>query len=347
MSGVGLRPSAALADGLGSLFYCWVRKTSPGYVDGFYAANPEEFLRADWRMPQKYPYFAVEEFVKPAGVITVSLRSRQVFENGLFVLEATLPAPTPGGPMLWFGFEVDDLFRGGVAHFLYHWGTGSLLAYVGGGEELVEVDLTEFLPPDYSAARHTYSVQLKPNMVIHYVDGYARAITVLARGSALRGRVVYDGAPTKMAVTTSSPPASMPILIDVDGGDTSKEWRWRGIHPWLIRAMNSSPSTAFCTPLFAWGSGAPLRGYRVERGSVTSTPVPGIGRKTIGIVADTSGTVELEATAGDEWILCDSYRAEAGKWLWLTPEADAYFYRVRYTPSSYPASIRDAHACVI
>ncbi|MEM4455573.1 MAG: hypothetical protein QXT28_12720 [Thermofilaceae archaeon] len=343
----GIRPSVALTDGIKSMFYCWVRKPVEGYAEAFVQDDPEKYLRVDWR-ETSYTNFAEAKFVKPAGIITVSLRSREVFKYGFFSIETTLPPATEGGPALWFGFESDDYFRGGIAYFQYQVSTGKLYARVGSGSARITADLTQFLPSGYTTSRAIYSILIKRNMVVHMINGGVKCVTITGIGDSPYSAVIYSSPPFYVAKTQDFPVSALPVLIDIDGGDTSKEWVWDNVHPWLIRVGEGEPDAAFITALFAWGTGTVLRNYSISSGSVTSNPIPGVGRKSIGIVVDTAGTVELQAySAGAGWATYDTYQITANKWLILKPDIDADMFRIIYTPSTYPAKVIDTVAIVI
>lgn len=108
-----LRYSKIMSEGLDNSFYCWARVKSDlkDVEERFIACKASDF----WRFSgdeSKYTYF-LSSYVKPAGYITVSLRSKESFRNGLFELRTLLPR-WDSGPMLWFGFENEDLFGADV-----------------------------------------------------------------------------------------------------------------------------------------------------------------------------------------------------------------------------------------
>lgn len=338
-------PTIALADGLKSLFYCWVRKPVPGYAEAFIADDPDRYFQIGWE-EISYTNFARARYVKPSGFITVSLRSKEVFMYGLFIIGAKLPPRQPGGPVLWFGFEADDLFLGGVAHYAYSIDKGRLEAYVGNGSVL-RYDLTEFLPSDYSASRHYYSVTISRNLVMHHIDGFLRAVTVIVAGSEPISSVVYNGKPYKFGVTSLRPPPALRVLLDIDGGDISREWVWDDIHPWALRVMPGEPSTALHMPLYRDPGGEPLRDYISSGGDVVTAPIPGIGAKTIYLQAESPGRLEIQALVGvDRWRVYDAIETAGGELLSYTIEGDALAYRLKFEPRSNPARIVDASAII-
>ena len=168
--GRGVRYSAILGDGLSSVFYCWlrVRRYSPGVEEEFVACRPEDF----WRFTgeeKSYTDF-IAGFAKPKGVVTVSLRSRQAFSFGVFELRAKLPR-FPNGPMLWFGFEADDLFGGGVLHFMWRSSEGKLYAFAGSAAARAEMELSPVIDADLSSGYHHFKIVYRRGLALWYVDG--------------------------------------------------------------------------------------------------------------------------------------------------------------------------------
>jgi len=218
---------------LSDLFYCWRRVRTPS-GESFEGCDPSEYFEFSWD-ERSYLDFAVARYRKPAGHITVSLRSREAFDYGIFQLYARLPnwINEENAPTLWFGFEVDDLFAGGVCHFS---AKGVLRANCGLLSAVGEAPL-EFLSLN----------SLTKNFAVFTVKVY-RSGAVWSVNSSPVAFAVFNN--SKSLVTAEAPfavffapqPASrMPVLIDIDAGDVDTEWVWSGIHPWGIRASDGAP----------------------------------------------------------------------------------------------------------
>jgi len=61
------------------------------------------------------------------------------------------------------------------------------------------------------------------------------------------------------------------MLLDIDGGDTSRDYVWRGIHPWGLRVFSGDPELPLILDLYLEGTDTRLRGSAVE-GRAVSAP---------------------------------------------------------------------------
>ena len=340
----GIIPTIVLNDGLKSVFYCWIRKPVPGYAEAFIADDPDKYLQVSWEQGS-YTYFAKAKYIKPSGIITVSLRSREVFKYGMFTIGTKLPPKHSNGPILWFGFEADDLFLGGVAHYAYSIDTGRLEAYVGNGM-FVKYDLTEFLPGDYTENRHYYSIMYAGNTILHYIDGVVRAITILVDGCEPVSSIIYDGKPYKLGVAGFRPSPFLRVLLDIDGGDLLREWIWEDIHPWALRVLPGDSTTTLHTYLYRDPDGLPLKDM-ITLDRVVSTPIPGVGSKTVYFQVDNPGKLEIQALIGvDRWRVYDIMEIPKDKLLSYNITGNALAYRLVFEPTRTPTKIIDAAAFV-
>jgi len=331
-----IRPTAALAEGLGSLFYCWVRKLGvEGYAEEFEDAKPEAYFSVGWR-ESRYTEFTLARYAKPRGIQTVSLRSRRCFEYGVFEIEAKLK-PMDGGPMLWFGFEVDDLFRGGVAHFMFDTGRRMLYGYTG---RRWNISFQIPLPDGYDDRRHSYIVAVMRGMVIHMVDGFIRGLTLSSWVDGCKPITVYNGPPYALCLAPAPPPSSMPVLIDIDGA-ADLEYVWEDIHPWLIRVTDGDPDIPVKLNLYSWQSGSIWRDKPVDEREL-SAPIPGLNRDAIVMLSvDKPGWIRVEALTDPEygWSIRDSYRLKPLESNIIKLEHGLYAYRLSYEPDTSPAKI--------
>ena len=162
--------------------------------------RPEDF----WRFTggeRSYTDF-IASFVKPRDVVTVSLRSRQ-FSFGVFELRAELPR-FPNGPMLWFGFEAEDLFGGGVQHFMWRSSEGKLYAFAGGTAARAEMELSPVIGTDLSSGYHHFKIVYRRGLALWYVDGRLRALAILGAGDA---GVLHSPKPYVVGFARDPPPS--------------------------------------------------------------------------------------------------------------------------------------------
>ncbi|MCS7113611.1 MAG: hypothetical protein RMJ00_06095 [Nitrososphaerota archaeon] len=331
-----IRPTIALAEGLDSIFYCWIRRLAvEGYVEEFESVDPTRYFSIDWR-ESKYTVFTSARYVKPKGIQTVSLRSKRCFSYGVFEIETKLK-PMDGGPMLWFGFEIDDLFRGGVAHFMFDTSRRILYGYTG---RRWTVSFQIPLPDGYSEERHSYMVAVKKWLIIHIVDGSIRGLTVSSWVDGCKPSTIYNGPPYTLCISPAPPPPSMPILIDIDGaGDL--EYVWEDIHPWLIRITDGDPDVPVKLNLYSWGSRSIWMDKPVDEREL-STPIPGLQRRSVAILSvDKPGWVRVEALTEPEygWSVYASYRLKPLEANRIEFDYGPYAYRLLYEPDTSPAKI--------
>ena len=267
----GIRLSTFLEHGIDQIFYCWVRRAkTEGLAESFELHKPSEFVKISWTETE-YTFFKESKYVKPKGLYTVSLRSKELFSYGIFQIITKLPN-WKDGPSLWFGFEADDLFGGGVIHFQYY--NGKLRAHVGAWPRPIAMDLTSFaLPTDYSSTRHTYSIYIHDGIALWYVDNKLRACALLAHQDIGEGKIIVDGPPYSLAITSMLPSTNLAVLLDIDGGDINKEWVWEDFHPWQIRVLPGQPKTILALDLYKHCSEEQVKKLKLEKEIITH-PIP-------------------------------------------------------------------------
>ncbi|MCS7111063.1 MAG: hypothetical protein N3D82_05080 [Ignisphaera sp.] len=338
----GIRFSTIAIDGLDSVFYCWCRVKSSveGIEEFFKPCRPQDF----WLFTneeKKYTMF-ISRYIKPAGYITVSLRSRELFRWGVFEIRSKLPK-IAGGPMLWFGFELDDLFGGGVVHFMWNCDRGVLAAFAGGFSSRVEMDLTRYLPSDASIDPHLYRIIHRRGLALWYIDDRLRAMAILGCGTYRDSSILYDKKPYTIGFTRDAPSAALPILLDIDGGDTDKAFEWPDLHPWDLRVSEGDSNTSIYLDLFIEDSNNTLRNYSTE-GEIVSAPFPGtLDWKEILFAVDGRGLLTIESFTNGQWF---EYRTVeiSEKRLYSIPIQDKSFMNRIVFKSNIPARIIEAQA---
>lgn len=321
-----IRFGEIIEKGLESYFYCWVREPKNG-GEAFRLEDPSKYWIVDWE-ESKYTFFKKATLRRPPGLITLSVRSRDVFRYGVFQLTARLPA-WESGPMLWFGFEAEDLFGGGVVHFLYK--NKALSAYAGawsdGGPLAMTIPLNGL---DLSLARHTFTIRVHEHLALWFVDSRLKAVAVLTDSEG--PQTIHEGEPYSLGVTALRPSPSMAVLLDIDGGPLDKEWTWDDIHPWQLRVLDGSPSPSLAIRLREFGKDSLMEGNRYRKG-VAAHPVPALGvNVTFLFKASGGGRLSIQAyTRGGGWLTVDSMNV-ADEMVVYKVEEDFLFVRLVYEP---------------
>ncbi len=283
---------------LSDIFYCWRRvKTSDG--ERFEGCDANEYFEFSW---DEYEYLKFKKGVyrKPKNIVTISLRSRETFSYGLFQFIAKLPKWifTEDSPILWFGFEVDDLFAGGVCHFSII--KGILRANTGRIGLLTEIPL-EFIDLNQCIEKPCiFSIKFFETGATWYVNENLVAVAIFTD----EAKIISLSKPYSIAYAPQ-PSINMPILLDIDGGNTEKEWLWEGIHPWGIRVADGSRHSAININL------------SYSKDEKTSTidihPIP-IPRKTYILIEPSENTtLELYYFVENQYKLLEELELKGGK----------------------------------
>lgn len=322
---MAIRFGSILERGASSAFYCWVREPLAGSGERFRLEDPERFWKFSWE-EVKYTEFALSRYARPPGLITLSLRSRETFKYGIFQLNAKLPDWGPEGPMLWFGFEAEDLFGGGVAHFMLQGGV--LRAFAGAWPAPLSLKLPA--PGDFAARRHAYTVKVHRNLALWFVD--FRLVAAVALVDSERLLALHEGAPYSVGATQLRPSSSLAVLIDIDGGPVDREWVWDDLHPWGIRVLEGDERPNLALKLYRHDSEELLEGPL--KGPALSHPIPAAGSEVeISLVADGSGEARVEACSLDgRWFELEELELRAGKPLRWRARVGAPFVRVAVEP---------------
>lgn len=326
-----LRYSRVLERGLEDMFYCWarVRVGTGGLEERFVSCRASDF----WRVSgdeKRYTDF-VSAYIKPAGYVTVSMRSRETLRNGVFELRTRLPR-WDRGPLLWFGFESEDLFGGGCLHFMWDSGAGVLKAFAGGFLSRAEMDLTRFLPTDVSGEYTYYRILSGERVALWYINERLRAVAVMAEGDRRDSRILYDSSPYIVSLVRDRPASRLAVLLDIDGGDLSREYVWEGLHPWSLRVSEAPETPTLYIDLYLTDSDTRLEGLSVSR-SVVSAPFPGVlDTKRVYFRASSSGVLRIEGLSGGEWVEYDKTAVESGRRYEVSIEEYSPLYRVVFEP---------------
>ncbi|RLE80823.1 MAG: hypothetical protein DRJ51_05055 [Thermoprotei archaeon] len=341
MNSKGVRLARFMYEGIDEIFYCWIRRRGgEDFDEEFVLDRASRYWLFDYR-EKRYTVFTKAMYVKPKEVITVSLRSKDTFPYGVFDLMVKLPS-WPKGPTVWFGFEIEDLFGGGVIHYRFVPGTpGSLAACAGAFPEPICVELPSF-PQDYAERRHTYSIHVYRSMAMWLIDGKVRGI-VLYPEHNIGKHVVTNKPPYAIALAPVRPSTHLSILLDIDGCP-EEEYVWEDLHPWNLRVLPGDPEPKFALKLYKHGSDEMLAGSTVER-EIVSHPVPiyDLRNKTILFKASAPGVLRLEVcTLSGTWEEYKTIQVDEDELLKELIEHEALLARMIYRPSKGPAHIKVA-----
>jgi hypothetical protein len=323
----------AINEGVDKLFYCWARISSgkPGVAEEFISCKASDF----WLITgeeRSYTDF-VSKYYKPRGYITVSLRSRRLYRYGVFELRTKLPR-WDNGPILWFGFESDDLFGGGCIHFSWFSGSGVLKANAGGFVSRVEMDVTRYLPNDPSENYNIFRIIHRRNMALYYINDKLRAVALLAEGDTRDSKIVYDKDPYIIGLTRDRPSARLGVLLDIDAGDIERSYEWRDLHPWGLRVSETDPDAPITLDLYREGVKDPLRNTEVES-SILTAPFPGLVNKArIYLVATGSGRVVVQEYIDGDWSDYDSISFSGDKILRISISEPGIMHRLLIEPET-------------
>jgi hypothetical protein len=324
---VTVRFGAILEKGVGSAFYCWVREPTEGGGERFRLEDPEKFWRISWD-ERRYTEFALARYARPPGLVTLSLRSRETFRYGVFQLNARLPDWRPEGPMLWFGFEAEDLFGGGVVHFMLQ--GGALRAFAGAWPSPLSLKLPA--PGDIASRRHAYTVKVHRNLALWFID--YRLVAAAALVDSERPLALHEGAPYSVGATQLRPSSSLAVLIDIDGGLVDREWVWDDLHPWGIRVLEGDERPNLALKLYRYGSEEPMEGLLKE--PTISHPIPAAGSEVeVALAADAGGVARVEACSLDgRWFELEELELHTGKPLRWRARVGAPFVRLAVEPKT-------------
>ncbi|MEZ0289809.1 MAG: hypothetical protein ABWJ42_01810 [Sulfolobales archaeon] len=343
---MSIRFSRFLDEGIDRLFYCWarVKKYEEGVDEEFISCKPSDFWVFSGR-ESRYTEFVESYYMRPEGYVTVSLRSRDLFRYGLFELRVRLPR-VEGGPLLWFGFELEDLFGGGCIHFGWDTSRGELRAVAGGFISRVEMNLTKYLPERYSEEYNLYRIIRRRDLALWYINERLRAVAILGAGDVRDSKILYEEKPYYISVLRDTPALSLPVLLDIDAGDYSKPFEWRDLHPWNLRVAEIDPDTKIYLDLYAIGGEQRLTGSKV-RERIISAPIPGgADRVNIVFTATGRGDLVIESSSGDQWREYDRIFTSPNKRIIVRLSEPQLMYRIIFEPHQ-EAIIEEAYSTIV
>ncbi|MEM1560099.1 MAG: hypothetical protein QXK24_01190 [Ignisphaera sp.] len=339
----GLRLSRFITEGIDALFYCWIRRivNIGGIVERFEGCRASGYWRYTFNQTS-YTVFTESYYHKPKGIQTVSLRSKDTFRYGVFEIHTKLPI-VKDGPFLWFGFELEDLFGGGVIHFQYITSSGQLVAFAGSSGALLQMDLTPFLPPNYAVEKHWYKIVVTEKYILYYINNRLRGIAILVAGDAQAASTVYNFAPYKIGVVKDIPSLALPILLDIDGAPHI-DFKWPDFNPWDLRVSEGRPNPPIFIDLYQLYTDKKLSGTTISQRTI-SAPVPALGRKTLVFNAQGEGKLTIEVSNdGFEWISLEQFYIKDKTLVTWPNNSDYLLMRVVIEPLS---SISVTEASVI
>ena len=303
----------------------------------------------------KYDFYAIkasevwteEGLVNREGWQGVLVRTRKAYLYPVLTVKTKLPTWTGKPQSCFFGLEVGGDTGAGIAAFEFgvrEDGSEYLQADCGGGWQPVVSDLTWILPADAKAKLHKYTIVVTETWVEFYIDVELVAIALNAWNNM---NPKISGPPYSIFFTAYSPMAQrLPALLEIIGGGLEAKFP---ITCGGVSVTDGTPRPPRTFIMRKEGTYTWLPGYSLSSGSVTSHPVPILGRegKTIYFMADKDGTLSIEVmTANGNWREYDSASITAGKLLSYTMAGEAPLVRVTFTPSSYPATILEAEVVV-
>ncbi|MEM0226916.1 MAG: hypothetical protein QXT33_06720 [Thermofilum sp.] len=323
-----------LSRGVDAFFMSWARV---GPEDLWVPAKPSDFWRAAERR-------LAATYARPKGYRVVSIRSIRSYRFGKFSLHCR-PPKLGVEEVAWFGFETDDAFLGGVAHFRFYGPDGRLSCYLGTLHALRSVDVTGLLPSDYRETEREYWVAVARNVVEWGVDDRLLAVGVAAPN--LRASTI-NGPPYAILTVPYRLNTAMRTVLDIENHHDymERETVWE-VSQWGFRVIEGSEVMPAVYRLYESGTWNTFAGRTVESGSLVSHPIPifGYAGKTIYFQADEAGTLSLEVlTQSGNWREYDSVQASAGKLLSYNIEAEGVLARIVFTPSVYPCTVSEGEA---
>lgn len=276
---------------LEDLFYCW-KRVLIGYSEKFESCKASAHLNFSWDEIE-YTKFVKSSYTKPKGNVTVSLRSIELFEYGLFQLRTKMPSWEENSPILWFGFELDDLFGGGVVHYSYHKST--LRISSGRFDGTFELPLSFISSTEIVDKYNVFTIKIYETGAVWRLNDKIVAIAIFTDES----KVVSDKPPFALMFSLQ-PSSRLPILLDIDGGDVNKEWVWEGLHPWGLRVSSGSKHGIVSTNLYISGTFNNVSNREVK-GSLELNPLPIPNKLKLFLRTSEPSSLKIEYYINDKW----------------------------------------------
>jgi hypothetical protein len=202
-------------------------------------------------------------------------------------------------------------------------------------------------PEDFDTAYHKYVLIVTRNLCLFIIDGALRGVAV----QALPGNIITVKENVKPYVIVVIPPlpSRLTTLLESVAARTeiAPEDIVIPISPYRFRVAEGKEVVPLDLDIYLEDSDTRLRGYSISSGSVTSHPIPtwGYERKTVYFMANQAGTLEIQTYhLSKSWRTYDSVSVSANTLLKYRIEDPVILARVVFTPSTYPATIREAEA---
>jgi len=288
----------------------------------------------------------VEDFYLVYVDGSTSLYSKRAFKYGVFGFQVKLPDPTDKAfKKLWLGAETCGAWYGGLCSFKFGIAGGAIQTVLYN----VSVNRAGVLAPDISALMpvtpnedlYLYLVKINKASVEYWVQDKLVGIVQFAPNSDTYD--VRTTAPYYLGQVKGLIPAVSPALIEWDCSAEEYIGKRSNIQLQSIYVTDGDPTPP--RTLHPYTEGSEWEGTSIDSGTLTSDkiPVAGYDNKTIFFLADQPGTLYIDVDYGDnsndEY---DSVSISANTLESYILTANPLWIRLRYTPSSYPCTIRRA-----
>lgn len=307
-----------------------------------------------WRLNSTGDPFA-GTFIMHANLRTTAAYSKQVFSYPYLSIAGRFqridtPFSDANITYQWIGLENGGINGTGILAFLFrtvrNTYSGRLFAVASTDMfwNNLELDITFALPTDFDTTNHRYSIIVGDKMSIFKINNRVRAIVVHASETA---PVLIQNGPPYGIGAIGPIGQNLTTLIE-----TSEAIRTQyaiadiviGFSPWMFRAVeNPTGKFSITLPIFISGSDTRITDTSINN-TTTSHPFPGVGKKTL-LWSSDAGRLEIQyyALAGG-WITYDTLTSLSNVKLRIEEEAIAV--RLVYTPSSTPATVRNASVTI-
>jgi len=119
--------------------------------------------------------------------------------------------------------------------------------------------------------------------------------------------------------------------MDIDGAPDT-EYVWPDLNPWDLRVSEVFKDPPLAFELYPSSSDEPLAGSETSH-RITTAPIPCVGRATIVVQAEGSGSISIEASINDrEWHVVDEVVLNGRASLRKTLNREAAFNRISVEP---------------
>jgi len=278
-----------------------------------------------------------------------ALYSTRAFRYGAYVFLARLPPATdPAFDSLHLGAETTGAAWLGITDFYFDIYAGAIRT------QLLSYPLTRYpaltldasaLVSDPSADYHLYTMKVNRASVEYYQDG--NLIAIIQFSEQANRYTVRTGAPYILAQQKGSIPAVQPCLIEWHSSAEEYIGARSNIIIRNIAVTDGDPAPP--RTLHPYTGNATWEGTSIDSGTLTSDriPIAGYDRKTIFFMADVAGTLFIDVDYGDnsddEY---DSVSVSANELVSYVMTANPLWLRLRFEPTSYPATVTRARVAM-